>query len=1084
MDSKEAVGLYIALIFSAICIAKLYYQAAPNDHQNYIKKYWFRPALKCIPKEEVLGLENNHLLKTIKELEHNKMGEKNQNNVKNIEALERILNCNCSLNRYYQCKDTESACGKMKHGYKSPGLSKYFTKQRMSDQLRLIRSDKSSHRSNVTYEFHFTETVRLACSKLSTFDFFVIIFLLLIVIGRRIHFDDELVSNSSPGLCYSALLKSNIPFLDCNMDYTFTTSLVKMHSHGLHNLELAKDCKHNGIENSLSLGWLLKPLNLVQNIPEYFVYPAFDMSRLASFQPITLVESHVPFIKLADAGFSYTGTGNAIICEDCKNSFNLQEIRTDPASSKYHHRGCRFVRTESSFASDAIGVTAESSSLDSSSLGNVSSEDMVQPLLGNDFSNFSSLSGATNFPEGDTSATCCSNFCFDDELFECQWSKIENEICTESLEHGGFVKFDNFSIEHLPVKLKHRDVLKFFQLCAQLIVKVTSSNLSRFRPHQKRCPVKEGLPGICGTGSLFGTDGEITKFKDLPQALKNGYPDLSDESEIGLIYVETNPHIVFNDQEAKDSTVKLSLSLTNGVHVELKGGHLHCSQDPKGCKISFVYSTKDLQLVKTLNKIRQELFELSEKLQKKFKEYMSKTVVIISHPYGMEKCLSFGDSVSVKYGIETDTSGRTKLFKIDNHKKVPADISKVKKALQYTAVTCPGTSGAPVICFKRNGHNDLKLDIWMHNGVERDSSLGVSVLQACYSEDVLRKIPEPTRPAAPQPTENISRPATVNLPTRNPNSRALSHPSYPVYISYQKRLESFVAWPAGHIHDPHDLARAGFFYAGYADCVRCYQCGLGLKSWKPGDDINVEHERLRPSCPFLQTQLSTGLSSMMDEPSHQRPQLHSETTSGQSSYGSDDNAPLKPQMLVVPTTAEDQQSPSQPSTDVQQPMDSQTQAPEGNNVRVTPGAANGEEYGGASSLGNDLTESHGSGNTNETEERSTIQSDQRISQKHLLESSNASHSSSGVDLPSQNKSDSNHDSHNSESVKDITVSLLEREKKLLQHQVNCKICLVAPIKDLFLPCGHLYACVDCSKSLTHCPACSQLILATVTTYFT
>ncbi|CAL1534118.1 unnamed protein product [Lymnaea stagnalis] len=47
----------------------------------------------------------------------------------------------------------------------------------------------------------------------------------------------------------------------------------------------------------------------------------------------------------------------------------------------------------------------------------------------------------------------------------------------------------------------------------------------------------------------------------------------------------------------------------------------------------------------------------------------------------------------------------------------------------------------------------------------------------------------------------------------------------------------------------------------------------------------------------------------------------------------------------------------------------------------------------------------------------------------------------------------------------------------------CKVCCKSPIKDLFLPCGELYACSECSKLLTHCPSCNTQILATVTTYF-
>ncbi|CAL1536541.1 unnamed protein product [Lymnaea stagnalis] len=178
--------------------------------------------------------------------------------------------------------------------------------------------------------------------------------------------------------------------------------------------------------------------------------------------------------------------------------------------------------------------------------------------------------------------------------------------------------------------------------------------------------------------------------------------------------------------------------------------------------------------------------------------------------------------------------------------------------------------------------------------------------------------------------------------------KVLTHPSYPVFISYNKRLESFTNWQHHHIHQPGYLAQAGFFYAGYSDCVRCFQCGLGLRSWKPGDDVYDQHRKHRPSCPFLGTTVNVG------------------TVEG---------------------------------------------------PNRTDGESSGEDDGG---------------------------------------------------IPSTD---------------DITVALLKRESAKLKERLLCKVCLKAPIKDLFLPCGELYACSDCSKLLTHCPACNKLILATSSIYF-
>lgn len=68
-------------------------------------------------------------------------------------------------------------------------------------------------------------------------------------------------------------------------------------------------------------------------------------------------------------------------------------------------------------------------------------------------------------------------------------------------------------------------------------------------------------------------------------------------------------------------------------------------------------------------------------------------------------------------------------------------------------------------------------------------------------------------------------------------------------------------------------------------------------------------------------------------------------------------------------------------------------------------------------------------------------------------------------------------------VRSQAVAVLEREQKYLKQLLVCKVCFKNPVKDLFLPCGELVACLECSKLLTHCPSCNKKILATVTTYF-
>ncbi|XP_059154553.1 baculoviral IAP repeat-containing protein 2-like isoform X2 [Physella acuta] len=240
----------------------------------------------------------------------------------------------------------------------------------------------------------------------------------------------------------------------------------------------------------------------------------------------------------------------------------------------------------------------------------------------------------------------------------------------------------------------------------------------------------------------------------------------------------------------------------------------------------------------------------------------------------------------------------------------------------------------------------------------------------------------------PNPTQVVQE--TLRPVAQAQDTRAYSHPSNPAYITLKKRLESFTQWPSTHIHQPADLAAAGFFYAGYADCVRCYQCGLGLKSWKPGDDIHEQHKKFRPHCPFLQLHIRSR-EQQADEPE--------ENTNSLESSSSPD--------VLQPNGSDPLQTPSLP----------------------TPGTSTSPP-------------------TPATTQTAT--------------STGAAHSA-----PAEN----------------IKVALLEKENRALQKQLTCRVCKQAPIKDLFLPCGDLYACEECSKSLSHCPACNKQILATVKTYF-
>lgn len=69
--------------------------------------------------------------------------------------------------------------------------------------------------------------------------------------------------------------------------------------------------------------------------------------------------------------------------------------------------------------------------------------------------------------------------------------------------------------------------------------------------------------------------------------------------------------------------------------------------------------------------------------------------------------------------------------------------------------------------------------------------------------------------------------------------------------TYENRLRTFnVEWMLDFI-TPEQLARAGFYYFGKQDQVRCCFCYQEFGYWQRGEDPLVEHKRKSPECKFF-----------------------------------------------------------------------------------------------------------------------------------------------------------------------------------------------------------------------------------------
>ncbi|XP_004484181.3 baculoviral IAP repeat-containing protein 3 [Dasypus novemcinctus] len=85
------------------------------------------------------------------------------------------------------------------------------------------------------------------------------------------------------------------------------------------------------------------------------------------------------------------------------------------------------------------------------------------------------------------------------------------------------------------------------------------------------------------------------------------------------------------------------------------------------------------------------------------------------------------------------------------------------------------------------------------------------------------------------------------------------------------RMSTYSTFPTGVPISERSLARAGFYYTGVNDKVKCFCCGLMLDNWKQGDNAIEKHKKLYPSCSFIQNLSSVSSLGVILQPSPPSP---------------------------------------------------------------------------------------------------------------------------------------------------------------------------------------------------------------------
>ncbi|KAI8742840.1 E3 ubiquitin-protein ligase XIAP [Biomphalaria glabrata] len=243
------------------------------------------------------------------------------------------------------------------------------------------------------------------------------------------------------------------------------------------------------------------------------------------------------------------------------------------------------------------------------------------------------------------------------------------------------------------------------------------------------------------------------------------------------------------------------------------------------------------------------------------------------------------------------------------------------------------------------------------------------------------------------------------------------------YALKLKRRETFGTWPRDHHLNPIELSDAGFYYAGYGDCTRCFYCGGGLRNWEDEDDVWVEHARWFPKCAFIRQQMG---------------QVFVETV--QELTKSQEKIPFEDVMNKMGVSVETFR------------LDSKT-AP----LKRDPAVQALVQLGFPEKQVIDVA-------TRLKEEANLISADSIV--EKLTEEGIRRSESFPIAIKDQ-------------TVDFETLRQLKEDNNQMRQQIVCKICMDKEVAVTFLPCGHLVSCADCALAMKDCPVCRKNVRGVV-----
>ncbi|XP_059151987.1 uncharacterized protein LOC131938108 [Physella acuta] len=293
------------------------------------------------------------------------------------------------------------------------------------------------------------------------------------------------------------------------------------------------------------------------------------------------------------------------------------------------------------------------------------------------------------------------------------------ETCVKNPGHVAFIPAQQFSLEHLPGDYQDTELLDFVHKFADRAVRLVVNYTSMARPDGFIFSNHRGTT-TPHTGSGFMTcriwptvnedekqksenksdsdndsgdddDFEIIESFDLNQLCPCPECSESDDPNYGwgYVYVETSRHVVFDDEEAKNTVIYYNYT-DEFEFQKLYGIKISWSVETKDwCTLECV--THDRELYAKLYNSQQQIDDQYLEINEKYWQSPSRLAIIFSHPHGYAKRITVGQWVERRVTFTDHLNG------------------DIETTYTYNNATCSGSSGAPVLIFGKRGDDDNKV---------------------------------------------------------------------------------------------------------------------------------------------------------------------------------------------------------------------------------------------------------------------------------------------------------------------------------------------------------------------------------------